>query len=318
MRIKLVEIEIIVLSILMWSGTHGQSVSFESYDQPIPGSSLQMRMVAVPSGQFLLGSPKTESNRREDEGPQRNLTIEAFWMGAFEVTHDQLNVYLHDAGISQNVVADAVTRPSPQYVDLSWGMGKQGGFPANSMSQKTALMFCRWLYEKTGHFYRLPSEVEWEYACRAGTTTAYFFGHDAADLEQYAWFTGNSGNVYHPTGLKKPNPWGLYDMLGNVMEWTLDHYLPESYEREELVLVPKAVKGTYPKVLRGGSFEEGAADLRSASRFHSDPQWNRRDPQIPKSKWWLTEAKHAGFRVVRPLKSPSEEEIRLFFDSFLK
>ena len=239
-------------------------------------------------------------------------------MGEHEVTRDELDVFLKDESTSQNVDVDAITRPSPQYVDLSFGMGKEGGYPANSMSQYGALMYCRWLYQKTGIFYRLPTEAEWEYACRAGTTTAYFFGNDETQLDKYAWYDKNSDEKFHKVGQKLPNPWGLYDMLGNVMEWTLDHYDADRYtsiNANDPVALPNPLR--YPKTLRGGGFTESAGELRSAKRFHSDPSWNKRDPQIPKSKWWLTEAGFVGFRLVRPMQQPSKESVDLFFKNYL-
>ncbi|MEY4919238.1 MAG: hypothetical protein RLZZ431_420 [Bacteroidota bacterium] len=197
-------------------------------------------------------------------------------------------------------------------------MGKEGGYPANSMSQRTAIMYCKWLYQKTKIFYRLPTEAEWEYACKAGTNTAYFFGNNAADLDKYAWYEKNSENTFHKVGKKLPNPWGLYDMLGNMTEWTLDHYDATAFEKvnnEQLTIAANEAK--YPKTLKGGSFIDPAIELRSSKRFHSDPIWNRRDPQIPKSKWWLTEAKQVGIRLLRPFLQPTEEEIKQFFKAYL-
>jgi formylglycine-generating enzyme required for sulfatase activity len=239
-------------------------------------------------------------------------------MSAYEVTRDELDVFLKDESTSLNVSVDAITRPSPQYVDLSLGMGKEGGYPANSMSQRTAIMYCKWLYQKTKVFYRLPTEAEWEYACKAGTNTAYFFGNNAADLDKYAWYEKNSENTFHKVGKKLPNPWGLYDMLGNMTEWTLDHYDATAFEKvnnEQLTIAANEAK--YPKTLKGGSFIDPAIELRSSKRFHSDPIWNRRDPQIPKSKWWLTEAKQVGIRLLRPFLQPTEEEIKQFFKAYL-
>jgi len=166
--------------------------------------------------------------------------------------------------------------------------------------------------------YRLPTEAEWEYACRAGTTTAYFFGNDETQLDKYAWYDKNSDEKFHKVGQKLPNPWGLYDMLGNVMEWTLDHYDADRYtsiNANDPVALPNPLR--YPKTLRGGGFTESAGELRSAKRFHSDPSWNKRDPQIPKSKWWLTEAGFVGFRLVRPMQQPSKESVDLFFKNYL-
>jgi formylglycine-generating enzyme required for sulfatase activity len=241
-------------------------------------------------------------------------------MSAFEVTRDQFDVFLKDEQTSMNADLDAITRPSPQYVDLTWGMGKEGGYPANSMSQRAAIMYCRWLYQKTGVFYRLPTEAEWEYACRAGTTTAYFFGNDKSKLKEYAWDLESGDDKYEKVGQKKPNPWGLYDILGNLMEWTLDHYDPERYSKlvdNEKNPFAEVNSVKYPKSLRGGSFMESGTAFRSAKRFHSEPAWNRRDPQIPKSKWWLTEAKNVGIRLVRPQVAPSTEAVNEFFKNYL-
>ena len=294
------------------------TVSFINYSQKITGSNLSFKMAPIPAGIFTMGSNEKEKGRGQDEGPQKEIKLEAFWMSTYEVTRDELDVFLKDETNSQNVNVDAITRPSPQYVDLSWGMGKEGGYPANSMSQRTALMYCKWLYEKTKVFYRLPTEAEWEYACKAGTKTVYFFGNEEKDLDKYAWYEKNSSNTFHKVGQKLPNPWGLYDILGNITEWTLDHYDPTAFEKvsnQQLTIAPNEAK--YPKTLKGGSYLDAAIDLRSAKRFHSDPIWNRRDPQIPKSKWWLTEAKQVGIRLVRPLHTPSEEEINQFFKSYL-
>ena len=295
-----------------------QETNFTSYEQPMPGASIRFKMVPIQGGEFLIGSAANEKGRNTDEGPQKKLIIAPFWMSAYEVTRDELDIFLKDETISQNVSVDAITRPSPQYVDLSWGMGKEGGYPANSMSQYAAIMYCKWLYQKTKIFYRLPTEAEWEYACKAGTQSAYFFGNNAADLDKYAWYEKNSNNTFHKVGEKLPNPWGLYDMLGNMTEWTLDHYDSNAYEKiinNEFKVAPQSAK--YPKTLKGGSFLDAAASLRSSKRIHSDPIWNRRDPQIPKSKWWLTEAKQVGIRLVRPLKEPSEQEVQAFFKSYL-
>ncbi len=291
--------------------------NFSAYNQLLPNSGLYFKMIPITGGKFLMGS-KNNSSAENDDSPQKEITLSPFWIGAFEVTRDEFDVYLKDETTSQNNMVDAITRPSPQYVDLTWGMGKEGGFPANSMSQFAALMYCKWLYQKTKIFYRLPTEAEWEYACKAGSTSQYYWGDDSTQLEKYAWFSKNSKNKYHPVGQKQPNAWGLYDMLGNVAEWTLDHYYKDAYSNYQSIdpmVAPKTMK--YPKVLRGGSFEDDANYLSSTKRIHSDPIWNRRDPQIPKSKWWLTEAKQVGFRLVRPYNQPTETAIQQFFSTYL-
>ena len=150
-------------------------------------------------------------------------------------------------------------------------------------------------------FYRLPTEAEWEYACRAGSSTVYPFGNDPAQLSEYAWYSANSSNKYQKVGQKKPNAWGLYDILGNVAEWTLDQYDEAYYNKVEdgahNPLNPPASR--YPKVVRGGGYTDKPEALRSANRWKSESSWNKRDPQIPKSKWWLTDAAAVGFRLVR-------------------
>lgn len=293
---------------------------FATYEQKIPGSNQVFTMKPIPAGSFLLGSPVTEKRRDADEGPQKKISISAFWMSAHEVTRDAFDVFFKDENTSANDDVDAITRPSPQYIDLSWGMGKEGGYPVNSMSQMAALMYCRWLYNKTGVFYRLPTEAEWEYACRAGSSTTFYFGNDSTQLDKYAWYAGNSEDRYHKVGEKLPNAWGLYDMLGNVMEWTLDHYDANRYTgvsagSKDPAMAPS--KDKYPKTLRGGGFASTAGELRSANRTASDPDWNIRDPQIPQSKWWLTDASWVGIRLVRPLKQPGAAEINQFFTKYL-
>ena len=293
------------------------SNQFKPYRQKIPESSHEYAFTPIKGGTFLMGSPATEKNRKADEGPQKQITISSFWIGTFEVTHDQFGVFFRDENLSQGSKVDAVTRPTAQYIDLSWNMGKDGGYPVNSMSVDAAMMFCRWLYEKTGIFYRLPTEAEWEYACRAGSKTTYFFGNDATLLNQYAWTKTNSKGKYQKVGQKKPNAWGLYDMLGNVSEWTLDQYDPEYFkvaeEKDPLIKPTKR----YPRSVRGGSYLDAPVSMRSAARLHSVLEWNVRDPQIPKSRWWLTDGMFVGFRIVRPLLQPSKEEIENFYKLYL-
>lgn len=292
---------------------------FTRYEQSLPGSTLRFTMQPIPAGTFLLGSPATEKRRETDEGPQQKIKLSAFWMSTHEVTRDAFDVFFKDENTSANDDVDAITRPSPQYIDLSWGMGKEGGFPVNSMSQMAALMYCRWLYDKTGIFYRLPTEAEWEYACRAGSTTTYYFGNDSTQLDKYAWYANNSEDKFHKVGEKLPNAWGLYDMLGNLMEWTMDHYEANRYSSltgtTDPMMAP--MKKKYPKTLRGGGFAQTAGELRSANRIASHPDWNIRDPQIPQSKWWLTDGSWVGIRLVRPLQPPSAKEINDFFNKYL-
>ncbi len=198
------------------------------------------------------------------------------------------------------------------------GMGK-GGFPASSMQQYGALMFCQWLYQKTGVFYRMPTEAEWEYACRAGGTTTYPFGADTTVLLQYAWYAGNSQQKYQPVGRLQPNAWGIYDMLGNVVEWTLDQYdSTYFYKIKDGAKDPSVLPAKkHPRTVKGGHYNDAPAQLRPATRIPTDPIWNRRDPQIPKSKWWNTDAPFIGFRVMCPAVQPTAEEVAEFFKQHL-
>jgi formylglycine-generating enzyme required for sulfatase activity len=293
--------------------------AFKPYTQQIPGTAVQFSMVPIPAGKFVMGSPVIDGQSEKDEHPQRSVQLSAFWMGAYEVTHDEFDIFFSDDATPQNSKVDAVTRPSPQYIDLSWGMGKSGGFPANSMQQLAALMYCRWLYQKTGIFYRLPTEAEWEYACRAGSTTTFPFGNDATQLSKYAWYKANSHNAYQKVGQLQPNAWGLYDMLGNVAEWTLDQYDENFYASltEGQTDPIRKPESRHPRTVRGGSYVDEPTELRAANRVSWDPAWNKRDPQIPKSRWWLTDAWFVGFRLVRPLEQPSAEDIENFFKTHL-
>ncbi len=312
----------VLLPVVVFTLTAQQGINqdFSPYEQTVPGSSYNIKMVPVKAGSFPMGASPTDKSKKPDESPARKMNIEAFWMGAFEITHDIFDVFFRDEKTSVGSEVDAVTRPTPQYIDLSWGMGKSGGYPVNSMSQDAALMFCRWLYQKTGIFYRLPSEAEWEYACRAGAATIYPFGDDPKELGKYAWYKANSKNKYQKVGQKQPNAWGLYDMLGNVSEWTLDQYDEKYFEKQKdnstPVVIPPGKR--YPRSVRGGSFQDGPEMLRNSARQHSEANWNRRDPQIPRSRWWLTDAMFVGFRIVRPQKQPTPEEAAAFFDTYLK
>jgi formylglycine-generating enzyme required for sulfatase activity len=291
---------------------------FKSYDQTIPGTSTTFKMAAIPAGKFKIGSPVSERGRGTDEGPQKQIELSPFWMGVKEITFAEWDLYFKDATLPQSKTIDGVTRATPQYIDLTWGMGRDGKHPANSMSHTAAVMYCKWLYTKTGIFFRLPTEAEWEYACRAGSEAAYPFGNDAQSLKEYGFFKENSSSKYHHVGQLKPNAWGLYDMLGNLSEWTIDQYSANYYETIDSKN-PGTVPGAkYPKTVKGGSYMDESVELRCANRIGSSPDWNKRDPQIPKSKWWLTDGMFMGFRVVRPLVQPSKEEIEKFYNLYLK
>ncbi|MFD0939801.1 formylglycine-generating enzyme family protein [Pedobacter boryungensis] len=289
----------------------------ETYTQKLEGTKLSFDMQAIAGGSFLMGS----KNGNADEKPIHKVKLDPFWMSQVEVTWDIFEPFLYkdyEVNNTTNVSAqvDAVTRPTKPYLDMTFGMGKQN-HPALAMTQYNAIQFCKWLYARTGIFYRLPTEAEWEYACKAGSNEDYYFGNDSKKLNEYAWFNLNSEKKTHEVGLKKPNAWGLYDMLGNVAEWTYDEYRPDFYASSGQAEIknPVAIADKlYPLVIRGGSYEDDAKALRSATRRASDPAWKQIDPQIPKSNWWFPEAPFIGIRLVRPLNTPTKEEIDAYYN----
>jgi formylglycine-generating enzyme required for sulfatase activity len=301
--------------------TAATAAEMKPYREVIANAEVSFEMVPIPGGTFVMGSPATEADRNDDEGPQHEVAIEPFWMGKCEVTWDEYEIWMFNLDIQRRELAkvaptelearaDAVTRPTKPYTDMTFGMGKEG-FPAICMTQLAARTYCEWLSAKTGRYYRLPTEAEWEYACRAGTKTAYSFGDDPAELDQYAWYFDDSEDAYHQVGQKKPNPWGLHDMHGNVAEWVLDQYIPDYYQQfaGKVSNNPWAIPTKiYPLAVRGGSWDDDPAGLRSAARKGSNKEWKQQDPQLPQSVWYFTDALFLGFRVVRPLVEPTAEE----------
>lgn len=290
--------------------------AFEAYSENIPGTKNSFRMLPIPDGKFTMGSPENEPGRQPDEGPQHEVTIDAFWMEETEMFWDVLGNFLGEYRKERRAVrieprllnaADALANPSQPYVEFSFGMGVDG-FPVISLSHHNALRFCQWLSVVTGRFYRLPTEAEWEYAARAGTTTAFYWGDDPSKAEEFCWFGPNSDFKYQKVGKKMPNAWGLHDMLGNVAEWVLDGYDPGFYSHSPASNPWKELRDQYPHSIRGGSWDsEKPSMLRCADREKSDDAMNRQDPM--RSIYYLTDAQTVGFRVVRPAKVPSPEEM---------
>ncbi len=314
---------------LIVARTNSESeAGFANYTAKIPQTGIPYRMVAIKGGEFSMGSPESEKGREPSEGPQAEVQVSSFWLGKCEVSWDEFEPFMitrferfkngarKDYDPATHMIVDAVSGPTTPYADMTFGMGKLG-FPAICMTQHAANKYCEWLSAQTGHFYRLPTEAEWEYACRAGTKTAYSFGDDPKDLDQYAWYSANSEEKSHEVGKKKPNPWGLYDMHGNVMEWTADQFNPNFFE----LLHGHAVnpfgrpEALYPRSVRGGSWNDDAEALRSARRLGSDASWQQQDPQLPKSIWYLTDAPWLGFRIARPVEVPSVEEMYFYWNS---
>jgi len=281
----------------------------ESYTQPIPGTDFAIDMVLIPGGTFVMGNP--------DEAPTAPIDMPAFYMSAHEITYDQYlpfreKTYDSPEAADDSYSVDAVTRPSPPYLDFTYGMGSRGGYPAVSMTQQAALRYCQWLYEKTGAFYRLPTEAEWEYACRAGE-------EGANPLEEVAWFFDNSDDAYHKVGQKAPNAWGLHDMLGNVTEYTVDPYLADrkGFDPSAPQEVYAPIAGKYNRVVKGGAYDDDASACRCDYRAPSLAKWQARDPQIPKSIWWNPDSPFVGFRIVRPHGTFSQAQIDAYFQKVI-
>ena len=254
---------------------------FKPYKKTIPATDVSFEMMPVPAGSVTLGGVKT-------------VKVEPFWMGRHEVTWDEYRLFMFQNQANEVAGADktldAISRPTKPYVEMSFGMGING-YPAISMTHHAANKYAQWLSAKTGQFYRLPTEAEWEWACGGATASA-----------DTAVYKDNSNGRYAKVGTKKPNKYGLFDMLGNVMEWTLDQYAPYSAgDKSEWV----ESKTPYPHTARGGSWNDPVAQLTCSARVPSDASWKQQDPQLPKSIWYLTDAQWLGFRVVRPLKVPS-------------
>ncbi len=211
-------------------------------------------LVELPGGTFTMGSPASEAGRSNDEGPQRAVTVAPFHIGKFAITQAQWSVAAGWPKVERDL------NPDPANF-------KGDDLPVESVSWEDAVEFCQRLSEKTGMQFRLPTEAEWEYTARAGTTTAYSFGDDDKLLNQYAWFSNNSGNQTHPVGTKLPNQFGLYDMHGNVWEWCQDVW-HNSYEGAPADGSAWLSGGdSSRRVLRGGGWGNDTFNCRSANRF---------------------------------------------------
>ena len=302
----------------------------------IPGTDVTFEMQPIPGGKFKLGSPENEAGRKADEGPQVEIQVAPFWMGTYEVTWSEYKQYMrmHDlfkklAQAKLQPITDdnkgyVVTAPSNLYdPTFTFQFGEEPRQPALSMSQFAAKQYTKWLSGISGIGYRLPTEAEWEYACRAGTTTAYSFGNDASELGEYGWFMDNGEESTHLVGEKKPNPWGLYDMHGNVAEWVLDEYTEQGYEKlagknhaaADAVQWPTKL---FPRTIRGGSWDDDAPGCRSAARRGTDDDAYREDdPNFPKSPWWFTTGHGlaVGMRIVRPLAPIARQDRARFWEA---
>ena len=306
------------------------------YTVTIPGSEVSFEMIPVPGGEFLLGSPEDEEGRDTDEGPQVKVTVDPMWVAKTEVTWAQFKEYmaLYDAFTSFKMnktrevgdnKADAVTAPTPLYDEtFTFEYGEEDQQAAVSMAQYGAQQFTKWLSRLTDQQFRLPTEAEWEYAARGGTTTAYYFGDDPDELEDHAWFFDNAEDGQAHVGTKPANPFGLHDMLGNAAEWTVTQHTPNGYKdyvgkkNNATAMVLWPTDDDSKCVIRGGTWQENPDQLRVARRMVSDyTLWKDTDPQDPKSPWWMTDdpVRGVGFRVFRSYQPLSGEIITKFWEA---
>jgi formylglycine-generating enzyme required for sulfatase activity len=253
-------------------------------------------------------------------------------MAKTEVTWNEYMAFFRATGsqgrtegqVVANKNVDAISGATPPWgaPDQGWGKGTR---PAITMSWHAANVYCQWLSKVTGKKYRLPTEAEWEYACRAGTQTPYFFpgdpkkftslglfkkvfGSDTAVIASRIVYKENSASKTKEPQSVKENPFGLKNMSGNVAEFCLDFYSAETYKSDSTeVIDPRGPARGQEHVVRGGSFKNDARDVRSASRdFTKTKAWLVTDPQMPKSIWWYSDVIDVGFRVVCEIDSVME------------
>jgi formylglycine-generating enzyme required for sulfatase activity len=232
-------------------------------------NSIGMKLVLIPAGEFLMGSPEGENGRHYFAGPQHRVKItKEFYMGTTEVTQAQWKVIMG-------------YNPSDFIGD---------DLPVESVSWDECQTFLKILSAKEGKKYRLPTEAEWEYACRAGSPTKYYFGENYEKLDEYGWYGENSDGTTHPVGGKRPNAWGLYDMHGNVDERCQD-FFGKDYYKNSPAANPTGPESGESRVDRGGCWRDIPRSCGSASRNSVLPDIRRN---------------YLGFRVVleyRPVKN---------------
>ncbi|MBN2312672.1 MAG: formylglycine-generating enzyme family protein [Sedimentisphaerales bacterium] len=317
---KLICIALLTACLGIFTGATAQAATPKKYTETVTTKSdekISFEMVLIPGGTFQMGSPEGEAGRKDDEGPQFKVRLDEFYLCSKEVTIELFMAYYQEtvtakkdfitieeeqkAKESQDV--DAVTGPTPVYGDMTMGYGEK--HPAMGMTWHNAMNFCEWLKKKTGKTYRLPTEAEWEYACRAGSTSAFGVTDKPDQMKDFAWYEDTADSETAEVGTKKPNAWGLYDMSGNVQEWVYDFYSPSAYKetaKQNPAVNPKGPQEGKVHVARGGDYSCPVEDIRCATRSFEEPWWRSGDPQIPKSMWWLPQMEFIGFRVARSVE----------------
>lgn len=305
------------------------------YTQKVESSDIEFEMIPIPGGEVVIGSPEDEANRSADEGPQFTVEVPPFWMGKTEVTWAEYKTFMKCYEVFKRLSrqgvrkvtdmnqSDALTVPTPLYEPShTFEHGDHPKQPAVTMTQYAAKQYTKWLSGITLQQYRLPSEMEWEYAARASSKSAYSFGDDPEKLHEYTAFADNSPDGAPKVGGKKPNAFGLHDMHGSVWEWTIDQYSADGYQDRGGKKLPLNEAIAWPgtpdmRCVRGGGWQDSADRLRSAARMGSaDEDWKDSDPNVPLSPWWYTTdpARMVGMRLVRSLESKPTAEISRYWD----
>jgi formylglycine-generating enzyme required for sulfatase activity len=276
-----------LLAALPVAGSFG-AAPVEKRTDKIPETTVTFDMIKCPAGEIEM-KIGTETVKRQ---------IKPFWIGKTEVTWDEFDIFAYGLDIKdekEKIEAISVTRPSKPYGAPDFGFG-HSQYPCLAETYFSAETYCKWLSDKTGKKYRLPTEAEWEYACRAGGAPVK---PEADALLEMAWVEENAEEKTHPVAQKKPNEWGLYDTLGNALEWVLKDEAglaqDKKYDEEN---PDKPKKRADTQLARGGSWAQAAEKVNSGARFYQTPSWNVTDPQNPKSRWWLSDGKFISFRVV--------------------
>ena len=314
------------------------------YEEQIPDSNVRLTMIPVPGGRLAVMPDHSTARRMSGDTPDdaqpwrpppfkpsHFVTVAPFWIGKYEITWGQFEPYadlypvfcefrnlrFRNWHLLEDV--DAVTVPTELYVPDYHFLGLSKRLPVTGLTQFSARQYTKWLSQLSARQYRLPAEAEWEYACRAGTTTQYSWGDDMSQVSKYAVVFSGGREQPDEVGTRQPNPWGLYDMHGNMAEWVLDGHsikgIPKSNSGElvDLVRWPTAI---HSRVVRGGWWETDAHGCRSASRMGSLESWSDDDPGRPVSPWWHCDgpAQGIGFRIARSLDRLPEEVLHRVWD----
>jgi len=239
------------------TGTRGDGAIAGTTTSKLPslavdlGHGVKLEMVLIPAGDFMMGSPESDGPANSDEKPQHRVRItRPFYLGKYLVTQEQ---WQETMGSNPSIVH---------------GPNK----PADNVSWEDCQQFCDALNKKPhpGGKFMLPTEAQWEYACRAGSTTSFCFGNDETELKEYAWYFENSHLQSHPIGTIRPNVWGLYDMHGNVCEWCQDWYGRDYYANSPTDDPTGPAAGS-ERTFRGGGWDHSARSCRSVHRSYGDP-----------------------------------------------